>query len=331
MAKRILFCTLLFLLIQNIGTLCDAPDAHIIYVHLGDAIPPYAYIAFEQARLFNEHAAIVLIANTKALEQSSYDFAHYRITTIACETLQESEWHTHFKSHSALDPTTLDGFWRKTTERFFYLHEYIALHHIKGAVHMEYDTMLYADIAQMKYVFSHYKGIAAVFDCDTRCIPCFLYIADATALTHLVQFIAAHAHQQYNDMQLLALYHNNTTPDYIDLLPLIMPEYVIDHTLMNKRRQTTKTPHLYWRHIELFDSIFDGAALGQYLGGIDPRNGFSKPGFINETCLFNPSHITIEWHLDEKNRKIPFAICHNKAYRINNLHIHSKKLEKFRS
>jgi len=309
----------------------NTAEVHIVFVHLGNNVPVYAYTAFQQARLFNPDAPITLITNAKALDQSSYDYAHYHITTVACETLPETEWHAHFKRMSKLNARERDGFWRKATERFFYLHEYIALHDIHHAVHMEYDTMLYADMATMAEAFSSYKGIGAVFDSDNRCIPCFMYIANQKAIEHLVQFIATHAHRGYNDMAIIARYHNTFSCDYIDNLPLIMSEYIIDHELVNTKKERPAKPHAYWNNIDKFDSIFDGAALGQYLGGIDPRNGPSIPGFINETCYFNPSYITIEWHVDEKDRNVPFAIYHDKAYRINNLHIHSKNLEKFKS
>jgi hypothetical protein len=78
-----------------------------------------------------------------------------------------------------------------------------------------------------------------------------------------------------------------------------------------------------------FGSIFDAAAIGQFLGGIDPRNGVSKPGFINESCLFNPGLMTFVWERDAYGRLVPYAIYGSTKARINNLHIHSKKLEGF--
>ena len=80
-----------------------------------------------------------------------------------------------------------------------------------------------------------------------------------------------------------------------------------------------------------FLSIFDGAAIGQFLGGIDPKNGVSKPGFINESCLFNPSLIKFTWEVDDCDRRVPYASYGNSISRINNLHIHSKNLQKFTS
>jgi hypothetical protein len=310
---------------------CFSINTHIIFVHVGEEIPSYTYTALEQARLFNEDAHLCLIANKKALQQSPYDFTRCSIVTITCESLPQSPLHKKFNKNTTLNTRHRNGFWRKATERFFYIHEYATLHNLTNIVHLESDTMLYANVADMHNAFSLYKGIGAVFDCDTRCIPCFIYIANAQALTHLVDFIAKHALQGYNDMQILAEYHKAFFKSYIDNLPLIMPEYLREHTLINSKKQTAKFPLHYCKNSTLFNSIFDGAALGQYLGGVDPQNGPSRPGFINETSLFNPSHLTIEWHRDERNRMVPFARCKGALYRINNLHIHSKHLDNFRS
>jgi len=67
------------------------------------------------------------------------------------------------------------------------------------------------------------------------------------------------------------------------------------------------------------NSIFDGAAIGQYLYGIDSNE--NTVGFINETTIFDVSKFEYTW-VDN----IPFMIVDNNKIRINNLHIHSKKL-----
>jgi len=71
--------------------------------------------------------------------------------------------------------------------------------------------------------------------------------------------------------------------------------------------------------------------MGQYLGGIDPIHRNSAPGFINETCVFNPSHLTYVWWCDNKGRKVPFALYKGNLHKIANLHIHSKRLYEFNS
>ena len=303
----------------------------IVYVHLGTTIPSYLYVALEQARLFNPHTAICLITNQQAINSSKYDFEAKNLEIVSCESLAKAKEHQIFCQKCPHSDEVLNGFWRKAIERFFYIHEYIASRDLKEVVHLESDNMLYVDISTLKKAFSKYNGIGAVFDWDDRCIPSFVYIANEAAIYSLVRFLSVHAHENHFDMGLLALYKNESSRDKIDNLPLIMPEYTNKYLLINDLKQKPANPSVYFQNSELFNSIFDAAAIGQYLGGVDPIHEDSKPGFINETCVFNPSYLTFEWRKDEQGRRIPFALCGQVAYRINNLHIHSKRLHDFRS
>ncbi len=307
---------------------CTA-QANIIYVHLGSSLPSYIYIALEQARLFNPDADLYLIANQQAIDQSEYNFAKLCLKIVLCENLRMSSYHSKFMQKSTLNNDFREGFWRKASERFFYLHECIVLNDLKNVVHLESDNLIYVTISEILYGLEHYNGIGAVFDCDERCIPSFVYIKNGAAIEDLVSFMAHHAQAGHTDMEILALYKKLNASDRIDALPLIMPSYLNNYPLRNALKQVPKNEALYSNYFNDFNSIFDGAALGQYLGGIDPRNGPSSPGFINETCIFNPSHLAFEWIKDEQGRKIPYACFNNIRYRINNLHIHSKRLQDF--
>ncbi len=79
--------------------------------------------------------------------------------------------------------------------------------------------------------------------------------------------------------------------------------------------------------------LFDAACYGQYLGGIDPRNGPSTPGFVNQDSFFsvNDPALSYMWRKDEDGRRYPVIITGDKELRIANLHIHSKNLDPFLS
>ena len=81
----------------------------------------------------------------------------------------------------------------------------------------------------------------------------------------------------------------------------------------------------------MFNSIFDAAAIGQYLGGVDPRNiPGDTTGFINETCVVNYSYYKFIWKFNLiLNIYQPYILIDNIEILINNLHIHSKSLKKF--
>ena len=87
---------------------------------------------------------------------------------------------------------------------------------------------------------------------------------------------------------------------------------------------------IYNENFNEFKSIFDGAAIGQYIGGVDPRNiKGDTTGFVNETCEIKYDKYTFKW-LKKENDYFPYIYINDKLIPINNLHIHSKRLENFR-
>jgi hypothetical protein len=119
---------------------------------------------------------------------------------------------------------------------------------------------------------------------------------------------------------------------YVDHLPTVMTEYLEDYPLKNLFGISCKIdPHLFCKHIDRFQSIFDGCAYGQYLGGVDSDKPSEGPGYINYEAFFIVAYMDLIWENDAMGRRVPFAIYNNKKYRINNLHIHSKNLSAFTS
>jgi hypothetical protein len=302
----------------------------IVFIHIGEKIPSYAATAISQAALFNGDDAIILLANQKALEDFKLNFPHLSYQPISCESLKMTKEHREFLQLSTLDPNFRDGFWKYASERFLYLYDLIEEYDLQNVFHLEYDVMLYVNLESLLPILQkNYPGIGATFDNDERCIPGFVYISQKSAMKKLAKFFAMHANSGWNDMQVLGAYKSVEGPQQIQNLPVIMPEYLKNNALVSPSGHTVKNTKLYSCYFEEFQSIFDAAALGQYLGGIDPRNGESKPGFINESCVFNPSLLRFIWEQDSQGRWIPFAIFGKTCCRINNLHIHSKKLENF--
>ena len=305
-----------------------AVDPSIIFVHLGKRLPDYLPVAVAQARLFHPDNPIVLLANEEALVN-----APEGIECVACETLPRDPAHMQFQQRSQIDRSFREGFWTYTTERFFYLYEFMKQRKLDECFHLENDVMLYTDLKTLLPTFrERYQGkIAATFDNENRCIAGFPYISTLTPLQEFIRSIAARAYLRYaNDMEFLAKFRQQSG-QYIDTLPIIMPAYAEDHPLESTYHHKANNPETFFHHANLFASLFDAAAIGQYLGGIDPNNGPSQPGFINESCVFQPNRLQFEWLQDEAGRWIPFANYRDQQWRINNLHIHSKQLQPFYS
>jgi hypothetical protein len=308
-------------------------DPSIAFIHLGPTLPDYLATAITQARLFNPTLNIYLVAEPSALSSLPLELENAHITPISTAMLRKSHLHKRFQKKSRLDKHFREGFWMFTTERFFYLADLIQQYKLRSVFHLENDVMLYTDLKELLPIFtkSYRNKIGATFDNDERCIPGFVYIPTSTPLNCFIRFIMQHLKNKTNDMQLLGQFQKKCQGKWIQHLPLFIPHYADDHPLVSTNGMKGSNKIDFFQSFEAFRSIFDGAALGQYLGGIDPRNGISTPGFINEACIFNPSHFEFKWEKDSQGREVPMMIYKSCQCKINNLHIHSKELFKFKS
>jgi len=323
--KRLIYAVLLsFIYVSWVSA-----EYTIAFVHLGKQLPGYISIALDQARLFNPEESIVLLANQEAINKTSVP-SH--VTIIPIESIFYTPEHQYFIDNHHLDGNFREGFWRYATERFYVLYDFMKQLNVSRVFHLESDNMLYAHLAEYMPLFDTYycDTIAATFDNDGRCIPGFIYFSTISSLEKLIRFMNNNLSAQKNDMHSIAAFRKNH-PKSVKQLPIVPEAYLVKHKLKSNSGHCAQNPQDYVHYSQEFHAIFDAAAIGQYLGGIDPRNNNNAPsiGFINESCVFNPAHLTYEWALDEEGRNIPYACINNKPYKIINLHIHSKKLDQF--
>jgi hypothetical protein len=306
---------------------------HFILIHIGSDLPDYINDCLYQIRLFNSPASSVIwmVAQENELEKIA---ECPNLKKIPLESIQPSSEHLYFNKYYTND--SLNNFWKYTIERFFYLEEIIGIYALQNVFHLENDNLLYINLEDLLPVFiENYKGMAVTLDCDYRVIPGFMFIRDSYPLGLLNQFINSMIQHNKNDMQIMADFLNSVQNDgVIKTLPILLPEY--DKPLRNLVGYTSFQRQRYINHFEKFHGIFDAAAIGQYLGGISPRNnpqGLNTVGFINETNIFQCSYLNFKWKLNENGLRIPFVCyaCMNKWHPIFTIHVHSKNLRQFYS
>lgn len=304
----------------------DKYEYSLAYVHVGSQLPGYLPTAIAQARLFNPECPIFLLASSEAL--SNYDCSVQNVIQVPIETLNIGPDHQHF-----IDHTELRDLWRYAIERFLYLNDFIQQYGLKNVFHTENDVMLYFDLSTKLPVFQkNYSGmIATVFDCDDRSVPSFVYISDPSPSAQFANYAATHGYRNTTDMELLGQFKDTNYKTLCDHLPILIPSYAQDHPLTNLFHKTARDPLRYSNHLDQFQVIFDAAALGQFLGGIDPILTNSKPGFIAELSVFLTYYFQYKWERDAEGRLIPYISYKNDTYPIANLHIHCKNLASFYS
>ena len=138
--------------------------------------------------------------------------------------------------------------------------------------------------------------------------------------------------RKLTDMRAFYLYSKsrNARCSYLPVLPGCYKEG--KRELRSQIGEATTEFRLFDGDFDSFHGIFDAAAIGQYLGGVDPRNEpYYGPGFINETAMYSPADLNVRWERDSQNRLVPLGSCGGTDFPIFNLHIHSKDLAAFRS
>lgn len=193
--------------------------------------------------------------------------------------------------------TFRQGFWFYTSYRFTAIQLLMERENLTNLVHLENDVLLYRNLDNFK--FHCQDKILLVKDSPNRCIPSLMVIPNHQILSEVMKQFKP----EFNDMQNWGMDH-----------PLISTLPIID------------TPGVYGQHFEEYGAIFDGAAMGQYLGGIDPRNSSNAntDGFINETCEIKYDKYQFTWENGQ-----PYLITDSGKIPILCLHIHSKNLKRF--
>jgi hypothetical protein len=212
-----------------------------------------------------------------------------------------------FGATSTLDRQFRGGFWYYCSLRFFYIYEYMKKYNVSNVVHIENDVLVYENLDKLQHCFKDDK-VYAPFDTYTRVIPSFLFIPHHAALKPIID----NYDPTKSDMDNLAMF------DDVEPLPII---------------SITDRIHKFNKNYPAFDAIFDAAALGQYVGGIDKRNNPNDTrGYVNETCLLQFDRYPFYWI---KNRAdglwCPWIEIDGKMVKIINLHLHCKFLNQFMS
>lgn len=252
------------------------------------------------------HKNIYVITNSYLL--SKFDNYSLKINLIDVDLLNELY---KFGDFTSLDKSFRNGFWYLTSLRFFYIYEFMQKYDINNVIHLENDVVLYYNCEHLiNLVNKNYIYIP--FDTFKRNIASIMYIPNKTVFKTILD----NYDFKKNDMENFS--HIKQKTGIIQNFPIFI-----------KNDNLTDEQKFVSNNSDIFPFIFDAAAIGQYLGGVDPRNmsGDTK-GFINETCVIKYNNYNI-WFKELDGIKKPFIKIEDKTVPIFNLHIHSKNLEEF--
>ena len=211
----------------------------VVLVSLG---PFYDYILDQIKQLIDlNHKQIYIITEKESFKY--YENKNDSITLVPYEDLVEDELLKKYETSSKLDRSFRDGFWYFTSLRFFCIHSFMKLKNISDVVHLENDVLLFenCDVISNQKVKSMLKNsVYMPFDTSTRNIASIVYIPNHEALYEVIKDY----NPNRNDMENFA----NTS---VERLPIIHSGF---------GNLSANYP--------IFNGIFDGAAIGQFIDGI---------------------------------------------------------------
>lgn len=281
--------------------------APFIFVHLGKHFPEYCETSIEQVRLWNPNARILFIAEGCHRGKVSCEF-------IDLASVPVSAKRAHFLKTTLLDSTFREGFWKFTTERLFVLEDVMEFLNIDECVHLENDIMVYFNLDEMidRLRSTVGKKFAATYLGNRQLTYAVLYIGDLYSFSQLTTYLVAQRSTE-NEMRLGYEFYTEN-PEYFTFLPTYPLASGVELS----------------GGADIFKGVWDAAPYGQYIGGIDPRNGESAPGFVNQNCAFRSDEFTYSWLL-KGGLKYPVISKGTLSWPLYSLHIHSKELEKYKS
>jgi len=249
------------------------------------------------------HKNIYVIAN---LHLFPY-FSKYnsKIHLINANELNESY---NFSMKTSLNKSFRNGFWYLTSLRFFYIYEFMKRYNVSNIIHLENDVPIYYNCDELSSIIDP-NFMYIPFDTYRRNIASIMYIPNK----EIYKTILDNYDFNKNDMENFCFIKQKTG------LIKNFPIFIKSDNLTAEQKYVSENS-------DCFPFIFDAAAIGQYLGGVDPRNAPGDTrGFINETCVIKYNNYNI-WFEDVNGIKKPFIQIGDKKVPIFNLHIHSKNL-----
>jgi hypothetical protein len=232
-----------------------------------------------------------------------------QVTLIDINNLSDSY---QFYANTTLDKDFRNGFMAFTSLRFFYIYAFMEKYDMKDVIHLENDVLIYYNCEKIIDLFNR-ECMYVPFDTFERNIASIMYIPSASVFKCILDRYDFTKH----DMQIFSIIKKET--NLIENFPIFI-----------QHENQTEEERFVSDNFELFSYIFDPGAIGQYLGGIDPRNTTitDTTGYVNDTCVIKYNNYDI-WFETIEGIKRPFIKMEDKIVPIFNLHVHCKNLKMF--
>ncbi len=293
---------------------------NIVYAFVGN-LPQYAVDTIYQLRLFYDGPVYFIVSDLES-PHCLVLREKYNVEIIPYNDIKDDEFNKiiNLRYDRFCIVHNLKGrekLFIYSFERFFLLKNLMIKKNLTNVLFLELDNLLYDNPEKWLSAFLE-KDMAFMYDNDERFSSGISFIKTYEILTLFnkicLNFIST-SNDFLNEMTALSIFYK----EYKNQIQILPTHWPID----------IYPKECYENYGKYDDSLFDAAALGIYLGGMDPHhtNGIIKYGLKSNWSIIDCTGYKFEWKNDEKNRRIPYVLNKDKWLRINNLHIHSKYLK----
>lgn len=292
----------------------------IIMFHSGLVLPVFLECNFKQMRLFNPDMDVFFITDDGL--RGDPVFHKYKIVSLDKDRFYSDKIH----QFGSLYNNNPNDFWTIAATRLIYIENFLKEFKLTDVYHFENDVLLYYDLKEHHGKFQDlYKNMAITTGGPDKSMTGFMFIKNSDSLSMMTRFfidilqvygikgtLEKYGMDMVNEMTLMRVYGKEHPSQLQDLPILPYGEFS--------------------KNFLIFNSIFDPASWGQFIGGTMDGIPGAKPQdhYIGRMLKEHPDY-TVIFSIDNEGRKIPYFKYSNNEIKINNLHIHSKNLNKYMS
>jgi hypothetical protein len=294
-----------------------------VFVELGRKIPKYAIANMLRMQNQFDSVDVIVIVDSDSSEKllKRHGVPSYRYSRTKAVN--------HLLIQLAHEKTFRNGFWELTIDRLFSLCDFVLNVNNVSVIHIESDVLVLPNFP-VKSLFEM-QNMAWMRYNSLRDVASVLYIPDRKEAYYLHQ-------------KMLSVFSEN--PDLTDMTALRLIQVsscgrvLILPSLAIGFENTNSTSNLDLRECsrELnedehgIEGIFDGAVIGMFVTGQDPRNNFGITKYLDAKLLdHSESFLDLtdtKFTLSEGRFFMEKANSHKKI-EVFNLHIHSKNKKLF--
>ena len=293
------------------------------FVHLGKSPVKHLWLNLERHMiLFPEIEPFVILDELTHLKHLPPEVSYYLFK-------RENEYLSDglFDAH---DQRFRRGFWRFSLERLFALEEFHKKNDHYKVLHIESDVLLlpnfpWDQIERVDQVlWNNYN-----FERD---VSALLFFPSYTLHSQFIDDVQKELKQnsKHTDMTVLAAIRNTRKENY-SFFPSLSP---VQMELNNSLNSTPEEFSARISETNFFSGgIFDGAPIGMWLAGHDPRNNYGRALIHDASPLSSGDSVidprNVAFEMDGSGNLFLRSFRNNEKVALWNLHVHSKSLELF--